>query len=314
MKFQSLSLPDRPYQRACLSSIEEELKRRGHTVIQASEPLPQDEIDSTIATTYLYLRDEHIKKIKHPIFFSEHGVAVVKEGFRKKYHVRADYVMQSGPMWHERTQYVAPKYKGSLKVGFPKSDELVNNIGRSSSIRNEIIKEFDLEPKEPIICFAPTWYDLDCYNPGSTQMLERLESIGYKNLLILFHDFDAIGKTLSGKRYIKGPNKNRYLLAADLLIGDYSSIILEYAILNKPIVQANPHDKSDYFYIWREPDYGIFQIGEIADKDNIEGAVERALEDPNKYEFLRKYWVDRVFYNLGRASKVAADLMEEVLK
>ena len=314
MKIQSLSLPDRPYQRACLAPIEEELKRRGHTVIQVSAPLPQNEIDGTIAATNLYLRDEYIKKTKRPIFFSEHGAAVVKGGFLKRYHIRADYVMQSGPMWYERTQYVAPKYKGSLKVGFPKSDELVNNIGKSRSIRNEIIKEFDLDPKEPIICFAPTWYDLDCYNPGSTQMLEKLESIGYKNLLILFHDFDKIGKNLSGRRYIKEPNKNRYLLAADLLIGDYSSIVLEYAILNKPIVQANAYDKLDYFYIWREPDYGVFQIGEIAGKDTMEGAVERALKDPNKYEFLRKYWVNRVFYNLGRASKVAADRMEEVLK
>lgn len=274
--------------------------------------MPPDDIDGSIATTYLYLRDEYIKGLKRPIFFSEHGVAIVKDGFRKKYHARADHVMQSGPMWHERAQYVAPKYKGNLKVGFPKSDELINALGRSNSIRNEIINEFDLDPKEPIICFAPTWYDADCYNPGSTQMLEKLESIGYRNFLTLFHEFDAVGKTLNGKRYIKEANKNRFLLAADLLIGDYSSIVLEYAILNKPIVQANPHDRSDFFYIWREPDYGIFQIGEIADKGSIEGAVERALKDPGKYEFLRKYWVNRVFYNPGRAAKASADAIESL--
>lgn len=282
-------------------------------MVQSDQPLPKEEVDATLATTYLYLRDEYVKLLKRPIFFSEHGVAIVKDGFRKLFHVRADYVMQSGDMWHERAQFVAPRYNGNLKVGFPKSDELVINMGNSKRIKEEIIKEFNLDPKEPVIIFAPTWYDPACYNPGSTPLLQTIESIGYKNLLVCFHDFDKIGAKLQGARYIKTPNKNRYLLAADLLIGDYSSIVLEFATLNKPIIQVNHFNKKDYFYIWREQDYGMFQIGEIADKDKIKKAVDRALTDPNKFEFLRKYWVDRTFYNLGSASSVAADRIEEAL-
>lgn len=314
MRIQSLSLSDRPYQRACLLPIEEELKRRGHTVFQSSDPLPKDDVDGTIATTYLYLRKERCNKLKSPIFFSEHGVAIVKDGFRKFFHINADYMMQSGPIWEERARYVAPKYKGNLKVGFPKSDELFNNISNSANIRSDVIKELNLDPNEPIIVYAPTYYDPDCYNPGSTQMLETIESLCYKNLLVCLHDFDKVGEKLKGPRYIRTPNKNRYLLAADLLIGDFSSIVLEFAILNKPIVQVNPFPKPDHFYIWRERDYGIFQIGEIANNETVKNAVKRALEDPKQYEFLRKYWVERVFYNLGRASKVAVDYMEEVLK
>jgi len=307
-------LPDRPYQLACLAPIEDELKKRGHTVIRSGNPLPKEDIDATIATTYMYLRDEFIKKIKQPIFFSEHGVAVVKDGFRKTYHVRADYVMQSGPMWHERAQYVSPKYNGNLIVGYPKSDEIYMNMNNSQSIKNDVIKELSLDPKEPVIVYAPTWYDTDCYNPGSTTLLDSIENLGYKNLITCFHDFDIIGQNLKGKRYIKTPNKNRYLLAADLLIGDYSSIVLEFAILNRPIVQINAYDDLNNFYIWREKDYGIFQIGEIAKKDSLKKAIDDALENPDKFEFLRKFWVERAFYNLGQASKIAVDHMEKLVK
>ena len=314
MKVQSLCLSDRPYQLACLEPIENELIARGHSVIRTSEPLPDDDIDASLASTYLYLRKEYIHKIKHPIFFSEHGIAVVKEGFRPLYHTKADYMMQSGPIWHERAMYRSPKYRGNLAVGYPKSDELFNNVSKSAMIREEIIKELSLDPKEPIIVFAPTWYDPDGYNPGSTILLDEIESMGFKNIITCFHDFDLIGKEKTGSRYIKTPNKNRYLLAADLMIGDFSSIVIEFAVLNRPIVQVNPSNKLDHFYIWREKDYGLFQIGDIAKKGGIKQAVQKALDDPKEYEFLRKYWVERSFYNPGRAAKAAADKMEEFTK
>jgi hypothetical protein len=314
LRIQSLCLADRPYQISCLEPIENELKARGHSVIRTSEPLQKDGIDATLVSTYLYLRKGYFNKIKHPIFFSEHGVAVVKEGFRPLYHTKADYMMQSGPIWHERALFRSPKYKSNLTVGYPKSDELFNNINNSAKIREEVVKELFLDPNEPIIVFAPTWYDPDGYNPGSTILLDEIESMGFKNIITCFHDFDLIGKKKTGPRYIKTSNKNRYLLAADLMIGDFSSIVIEFAVLNRPIVQVNPFDTLDHFYIWREKDYGLFQIGDIVGKGGIKAAVKKALEDPKQYEFLRKYWVKRSFYNLGRAAKVAVDQMEALTK
>jgi hypothetical protein len=314
LRIQSLSLLDRPYQRAFLLPIEEELKKRGHIILQASTPLAKNEVDATMAATYLFLRDEYYPQLKHPIFFFEHGVSIVKKGFREKFHIRADHMMQSGPVWHERAQWVAPKYKGNVKIGFPKSDELVKNINNMAQIKQELINEYDLDPNEPVIIYAPTWYEPGCEFPGSTTLLEQIESLGFKNLLVCFHDFDTIGKKLNGKRYIKSPNKNRFLLGADLMIGGISSIVLEYAILNKPIVQLNAHDNLDYFTIWGEKDYGTFQIAEIVKILDLKKAVDRALKDPNEYEFLRKYWVERAFYNLGTASMAAADHIEKVMQ
>lgn len=313
MRIQSLNLPDRPYQTACLEPVENELKRRGHTVIRSEDPLPEDEVDGTLLTSYLYVRDEYFRKVKKPIFLTEHSVSVVKSGYRKDFHPRVDYLMVSGPIWKERALHLDPKCRNLYDAGFPKSDELYNNMNDCSGLRKEVIGEFGLDPHEPIIIYAPTFWDPDCYNPGSSEAIDEIENMGFKNLLVCFHDFDKIGAKKTGRRYIRTPNKNRYLLASDLMISDHSSIVLEYAILNRPIVQVNTFKDLEYFNIWREKDHGVFQIGEIARPGGIKQAVDRALANPKEWEFLRKYWVERAFYNVGKASKVTVDKMEEVL-
>jgi hypothetical protein len=67
-----------------------------------------------------------------------------------------------------------------------------------------------------------------------------------------------------------------------------------------------------HYGIWEEPanHYGIFQIGEFATPDTLPKAVNEALNHPDKYKFLRDYWIWRSFYNLGNASKAAADAIE----
>jgi CDP-glycerol glycerophosphotransferase (TagB/SpsB family) len=114
---------------------------------------------------------------------------------------------------------------------------------------------------------------------------------------------------LQGKKVIKLPNKNRYLLAADLMIGDMSGIMIEYALLDRPMVQIDMVGNRHHYGIWEEPanHYGIFQIGEFATPDTLKGAVKDALDKPDKYKFLRDYWVWRSYYNIGKASKAAAD-------
>ena len=141
-----------------------------------------------------------------------------------------------------------------------------------------------------------------------------LEKIGIKNLLICVHEYDKNFRTLEGRRIIKTPNKNRYLLAADLLIGDMSSIMIEFALLNKPMVQIDMYGDRRMYGIWEKPSnqYGTFQIGEFATLDSLEKAVGTALSDPNKYGFLRKYWTWRSFYNIGKASSSAADEIEKL--
>jgi CDP-glycerol glycerophosphotransferase (TagB/SpsB family) len=190
-------------------------------------------------------------------------------------------------------------------VGFPKSDELVNG----KSTRDEVIKEFGLDEKEPIIVYAPSWDDKDALRKGSIDALSKVMALPYKNILLCLHEYDKMFKTLEGKKVIKAPNKNRYLLAADLVIGDISSIMIEFTLLNKPMVHIDMTGDRHHYGIWEEPTchYGTFQVGDFATPDQLQEKVKDALNNPDKFKRLREYWKWRSFYNLGNAAKISAN-------
>ncbi|MFH1709902.1 MAG: CDP-glycerol glycerophosphotransferase family protein, partial [bacterium] len=290
--------------------VAEELKKRGNEIFEAaSEPLSVNEVDATIIASVKYLNPGLINKLKRPIFSMPHTVAVVKTTLFQQ-HTRGDHMLMTGPIWKERMEYVFPKYKQNLEIGYPKGDELA--AGKST--RNEVIDELGLDPQEPIVMFAPSWDDPDAKRKGTMDALPQIEALGFKNLLVCPHDYDKMFNELSGKKIIKNPNKNRYLLAADLMIGDMSGIMIEFAVLDKPMVQIDMYGDKRMYGIWEEPanHYGTFQIGEFATPDSLPQAVKEALNNPNKYRFLRDYWKWRSFYNLGSASKAAADAVEKL--
>ena len=308
MRFQSLS--DKPYQRSCLMPVEEELKKRGHTVLLGERiPFSKDEVDGTLIASVLYLNPGLIQNLKRPIFSMAHSVAVIKTTLYPL-HTRSDYMLMPSAFWKERMEYLFHQFKHNIEVGFPKSDELVNG----KSTREQIIKELDLDPGEPIVIFAPTWDDKDAKRRGTIDALQKVEALGFKNLLICLHEYDKMFRKLEGKKIIKQPNKNKYLLAADLVIGDISGIMIEFAILDKPMVQIDMTGDRHHYGIWEEPSchYGAFQIGEYATPDTLPKVVKDTLNDPNKYKFLRDYWKWRSFYNLGTATKAAADAIENL--
>jgi hypothetical protein len=286
------------------------LTRRGHAVIERDIGFfPQDEVDATIISSVRYLEPVRLRTLKRPIFLLPHGAGIVKNVFFKEL-AYADHIFMTGPIRKERMRYLFPKYQGSVEIGFPKSDELVNG----NSTRAEIIREFALDPAEPVIVYAPTWDGKDAIRRGTIDVLPKLMSIGIKNLLICVHEYDKTYNEREKERIVKAPNFNRYLLAADLLIGDISSIMVEFALLNKPMVQIDMFGDRRMYGIWEKPinNYGTFQAGEFATPDTLKKAVEAALSDPKKYEFLRKYWVDRCLYNIGKASMAAVDSIEKM--
>ncbi len=304
------SIADRPYHRACLIPVEEELIRRGHTVSRKDRTNYQKEgVDATIISSVTFLNPPHIGRLKRPIFFMPHGIAVVKTTLYK-HHTNADYMLMTGPAWKERMEFLFPRYSNNIEVGFPKSDELVNR----KNTRNEVIKEFGLDPKEPIIVYAPSWDSKEAKRKGSIDALPRLMSLKLKNLLLCLHEYDKMFDKLEGGNVIKSPNKNRYLLAADLLVGDMSSMMIEFTLLDKPMVHIDMYGDRRMYGIWEKPTYryGTFQAGEFATPDDLGDAVRSALEHPDKYKHLREYWKWRSFYNIGNATKAAADKISEL--
>ena len=286
MIIQSLAHENKPYHRACLTPVEDELEKRGHTVLRGGrKPFPKDKIEATMVTMAFYLTKENARHLKRPIFFFPHGVAVVKVTIEDRL-LNSDFMMQTGPVWKEEMINLFPQFTNNLEIGFPKSDELFNG----KSTRDEVVKELGLDPKEPIIVFAPTYYQKGITHAGSTPVLSEIQKLGLKNLIVCLHEYDEQFNSLEGKKIIKAPNKNRYLLAADLLIGDYSSILIEFAILDKPIIQIDVTGNLEQFGLWgrQVEETGPFKIGEVVEPKNLEKAIEDALSNKDKYKALRQ--------------------------
>jgi hypothetical protein len=88
-----------------------------------------------------------------------------------------------------------------------------------------------------------------------------------------------------------------YMLAADLLVSDASSVVFEFLALNRPIVLVtNPRHRADPAYdpdsiIWRWRDVGE----EVHDIANVTSAVAGALRDPTRHGERRADYAQQLF-------------------
>ena len=126
--------------------------------------------------------------------------------------------------------------------GYPRNDELTHT---SKSEIEEIKKKLNIPLNKKVILYAPTFRDNDydkngCYiaPPITINKWEKELSNDY---ILLFRAHYEINKVLNIKEnnFIHNvtnyPKLNDLLKISDILISDYSSIMIDYSILEKPI-------------------------------------------------------------------------------
>jgi CDP-glycerol glycerophosphotransferase len=134
----------------------------------------------------------------------------------------------------------------------PRNDDLYN-------IDNEKIKrirtKLDIPEGKKVILYAPTWRNSE--DGGKSYSLKPPIDISFwkKNLaeeyVILFRIHYVTTQLLGIKfdEFIKNvteyPDINDLMIAADILISDYSATIFDYAILERPIISF-AYDYEDY--------------------------------------------------------------------
>lgn len=158
-----------------------------------------------------------------------------------------------------------------------------------SAQREELLKVFPEIGDRKIILYAPTFRgnspDL-AYNEDPLDYGKLKEAFGDEYAVVLkLHPFTArkFGLTDEEKEkysdfVFNGSNSLKIetaLCAADILIADYSSLIFEYSLLNKPMLfyafdlEQYEHDRSFYF------DYKSFVPGKIViNNDEIINAIK----------------------------------------
>jgi CDP-glycerol glycerophosphotransferase len=152
----------------------------------------------------------------------------------------------------------------SLEVGYPRNDVLAT---ATEDAARRIRAELDIAPDQRAVLYAPTRREYDpTYVPVSdvAAAAERLGS-GYI-VLARLHYLDSTDRRLAElqeagllRDVTDHPSVEELCIAADLLITDYSSIMFDYAVLDRPIVIHAPDwneyraRRGTYFDLMAEP-------------------------------------------------------------
>ena len=184
--------------------------------------------------TYVHFRD----------FLKKNPIIVCLSEFDSSYFLRAPGLDPSMAIF--------------LPLGHPRNDFLVRNSGKRS-FRDEVARLLGFDPGKRIILYAPTHREFKDIND---KVYERI----FKEIVLLngyLDEYDSVllfrphyyvegmsssFKDLENVRYVGVDilrDPRRILLASDVLITDYSSIYVDYLLLERPVV-FYPFDLEDY--------------------------------------------------------------------
>lgn len=206
-------------------------------------------IDSHIKPEWVYKRKKQFyietwhgglgfKKIG---FDAEEKISDV-EITRMKRNSKMIDIMLSNADWTTNVYRRAFGYKGNiLKIGFPKSDYLLNNV---KSMNEKVRKYYKLSSDTKIAFYAPTMRDnpnVETFNIDHKKVLKALKSrFGGKWVFMVrlhpvnekFQDKLFYDGALNGMEY---SDMQELIGACDVYISDYSGSIFDAALISKPI-------------------------------------------------------------------------------
>lgn len=182
----------------------------------------------------------YLRGVKVQVF---HGLAGEKQGhFRIRNYF--DLYLTQGPYFTERFQQLARKHRDFevTQTGWCKLDPLYQNHKEYLHERDQILQQ---SGKKKLVLYAPT------FSPSLTSATSALNEIlslaSDQNifLMIKFHDlmdlktveaYQMATQNLSNVSIIEDRNILKYLIMADMLISDTSSVVYEFILLNKPVI------------------------------------------------------------------------------
>jgi len=133
-----------------------------------------------------------------------------------------------------------------LEIGYPRNDILVNENNETKI--NAIKERLNIDKDKKIILYAPTWRDNEFHQSGIYKFATEMDFNAMKNalsddyvLIVKFHYLvkDKINWDDYGDFVIECNEMwdiQELYLISDILITDYSSVMFDYALLNRPIL------------------------------------------------------------------------------
>ena len=212
-------------------------------------------------------------------------------------------------------------------IGMPRLDCLVDG----SLERNQILTSLSVDPSRKTVLYAPTWSRYSSVALMGEEIVKRLGAAGY-TVIVKLHDRSRQGDDYhsggadwgqklapflqaNGGVLATGSNSSSYLMAADVLITDHSSVGFEYLLLDRPLIRIHVPElleKTDiepvYVQLMTEASTSVLDI------DQLVAAVEESFANPQRKSESRREVAGEMFYKPGGATARAIAEMYEVIE
>jgi len=211
-----------------------------------------------------------------------HGLDEEVKGF---YNITGffDLYCTTGPVMTEKFSAIAMKKRHFLvkETGWPKLDPVFKKAWDFGNQKNQLIKQYNLNPELAVILYAPTFPPKYTSAPDLLDAIKNLKS-GKYNWIIKFHSL--MDESIQ-ERYKKLENENfrivdelnilPILAGSDIMITDTSSVAYEFLPFDRPLVT--------YQAIARK-NKGI----NIQNPTELVSAIERSLNNPREFSVHRQ--------------------------
>lgn len=184
-----------------------------------------------------------------------------------------------------------------VATGFIKSDKL---FGPKAISRNEYCQKYNIPQKNSIILYAPTFNKELSSIPiiedkiaqlanNNTTILIKLHSVTDAKYVEMYKKLANFHQNII---FVDEIDVSPSLIAADILISDVSSVLVEFMLLNKPVIVFNNPNISQYSHY--NPDDIEYQVREacyvVNNFEELYYAVKKAMIFPEEFSARRKFY------------------------
>lgn len=239
----------------------------------------------------------------------------IKDGAATDLMISSDGFMTN--LYHTSFWYNGPV----AEIGYPRYDILFKDDHFEEI--EKVRKFFNLEKNVGFILYAPTFrYDLnfDVYDVDYRGVLRACKKTFNKDFVVLVHLHPNVATKFDQLHYNENvinatvyPDMQELMAASDVLLGDYSSVNLEFALMRKPVfrfavdIEEYRNDR-DMYYEMDEYPYTLADNNEQLIKD---------IEEFNEQQYLEK--LEKFFIRVGavfnsHAAKDCVALIDDYYK
>ncbi|MFI0486308.1 CDP-glycerol glycerophosphotransferase family protein [Actinomadura sp. 9N215] len=204
--------------------------------------------------------DFYVKRPEQVHLMTQHGTPLKKMGLdQMEYPVGAndmdfkalitrsdrwDFLVSSNPLSTEAWQRGFPCAYEMLEIGYPRNDRLVN-AGDDAELRARLRDEAGVPDGATAILYAPTHRDYQRRYSPMFDIGRVVDQLGDDHVLLLRAHYYYKIKNMAADlgwpedRVVdvsRHPSVEDLMIASDALLTDYSSVMFDYANLDRPIV------------------------------------------------------------------------------